>query len=126
MRTVVVVLAAILVTGCAKKPTAMAVCAQLVDAGIASGCKEEKPGGMGAAAIERATFDLPSVKGKTGQVLRFEKAEYYTNTVDGFQRAATFAGPHRYGSEKALIFVQMNDGASLDVGKKTKAIVDAL
>ena len=123
-----VALAALLLLGACgpKKPTGAEVCAKMTSAGLAANCREAKPGGLGAAAIENYAFDLPSVKGKTGQIMRFEKPEYYTTTVSAYQGAAAIAGPHRYGSEKALIFVQLNDGASLDVGKKTKALVDAL
>jgi hypothetical protein len=108
------------------KPTAMSVCKKLEEAKVASGCKEDKPGGLGATAVEKAVFDLPSVPGKTGQVLRFEKAEHYKQTEDGYSKAALLAGPHRYGNEGKLIYLQMNEGASLDVGKKVKAIVAEL
>ncbi|HEX7601640.1 MAG TPA: hypothetical protein VF316_08550 [Polyangiaceae bacterium] len=46
--------------------------------------------------------------------------------VTAYEAAAILAGPHRYGSAKALIFVQLSDKASLDVGKKARGIVDAL
>jgi hypothetical protein len=115
-----------LLLGCSKPPSALDVCHQLETAGVAAGCKEDKPGGLGAAAVEAAAFDLPSVPGKSGQVLRFDRDEFFSATEDAFGKAAILAGPHRYGSKKARIFVQMNEGASLEVGKRTKAVVDAL
>lgn len=71
-------------------------------------------------------FDLPSVPGKTGQVLRFAKSSDYEATVKAFDAAAVLAGRHRYGSSKALIFVQLNSEASSDVGAKAEGIVNAL
>ena len=72
----------VLVAACSPKPTAADVCKKIEASGLASGCKEEKPGAL--------------------------------------------TGPHRYGSRKALVFVQANDGLSLEDGKKLKAIVDGL
>lgn len=113
-------------SGCAKKPTAMEVCQKIVASGVGANCRAAKPEGLGAAAAERADFDLPSVPGKTGGVMSFEKEALFTATEDSFAKAAMLAGPHRYGSKKALIFVQMNDKLSLENGQKVKAIVDAL
>ena len=104
----------------------MDACKKLEAAGVAANCREDLPGGLGAAAVEKALFDLPSVPGKGGQVLRFEKEAYYEQTVDAFAAAALLAGPHRYGSKSKLIFVQMNDGAPLEVGKKAKEVVEGL
>ena len=129
MRTnlVLMIAVAVVVAACgSSKPTAMAVCKKLEAEGVASNCREDKPGGLGAAAVERAQFDLPSVPGEGGAIMRFDREEFYSSTEDAFGKAAMLAGPHRYGSKKALIFVQMNEGASLDVGKKTKAVVEAL
>ena len=126
MKRIISILCALCSAGCADPPSAASVCNKLVDAGIAAGCREEKPAGLGAAAVERYTFDLPSVQGKTGQVLRFENKATYTQTVDAFAATAFFAGPHRYGSEKALIFVQMNEGLSLELGKSAKATIEGL
>ncbi len=112
--------------GCGKKPTAMEVCKKREVAGVAAKCREEKPGGLAAAAVERAEFDLPSVPGKGGNVNRFDKEEAFASTSSAFEGAALLAGPHRYGSKASLIFVQMNDGASLEVGKRAKDVVDAL
>lgn len=112
--------------GCAPKPTAEAVCHQLEAAGQAKGCHQDKPEVFAARAKTKWVFDLPRVAGKTGQVLDFANADDYQATVDAFTKAAMLAGPHRYGSSKALVFVQMNTGASLDDGNKVKGIVDAL
>ncbi len=122
----IVAVAVVTLFGCSKKPTAMDACRKIEASGVGAACKEDKPGGLGAAASEKAVFDLPSVPGKTGQVLRFEKEESYVTTEGSFEKAATLAGPHRYGSKKALIFVQANEGLSLEDGKKLKAAVGAL
>jgi hypothetical protein len=121
--------AVVLLSGCgllSSKPTAMSVCKKLEEAKVASNCREDKPMGVGAAAVEKAAFDLPSVPGKTGQVLRFDKADAYKQTEDIFTKTAMLAGPHRYGNADKLILMQMNDGASLDVGKQAKAVIDGL
>lgn len=115
-----------LVMGCTKKPTAMTVCQKIEATGVGKNCREGKPGGLGAAAIEDAAFDLPSVPGKGGAVMRFENEGAYDRTVDAFERAAMLAGPHRYGSKRALIFVQMNEGLSMEDGRKVRSVVDAL
>jgi hypothetical protein len=104
----------------------MSVCQQLESAGVASNCRNATPGGLGAAAAEEAAFDLPSVSDHGGQVLRFDTDDAYDRTVDSFSKAAILSGPHRYGSRKARIFVQMNEGASPEIGAKAKAIVDGL
>ena len=113
---------ALTLVGCAKKPTALETCTKLA----LSGCREDKPEGLGAAATSKATFDLPSVPGEHGQVLRFDREDAYVQTEDAFQRAAMLAGPHRYGNKRALVFVQANSGLGLDEGKKLRAAVDAL
>jgi|SRR6185436_12141694 len=127
MKTTSVVLALLFAASCSKDaPTAMGVCQKIEAAGVAKNCKESKPGGLGAAAIERADFDLPSVAGKTGSVLRFDRESTYTSTEEAYAKAAMLAGPHRYGSKKSLIFVQMNEGLGLPEGKKVKELVDSL
>lgn len=116
----------LVLAGCSKPTTAMDVCHKLEAAGVAKNCHEGKPGGLAAAAVEDAEFDLVSVPGKGGGVYRFDRDDFYESTVTSFGAAAMLAGPHRYGSKTARIFVQMNDGASLEVGKKAKAVVDGL
>lgn len=113
--------------GCkAARPTALEVCAKLVESGVAGGCKAEAPGGINVAAAEKAVFDLPSVPGETGQVLRFEKSSDYEATTKAYDAMAVLAGRHRYGSEKALIFVQLNSQASSEIGAKADAVVKGL
>lgn len=129
LRWSVLVYTALSVSGCGlfgSEISAMDVCRKLEAAKVASGCREDKPVGMGAAAVDKAAFDLPSVQGKGGQVLRFDTADAYKQTRDAFEKTAILAGPHRYGSESKRILVQFNDGASLDVGKQAKAIVEGL
>jgi hypothetical protein len=110
-------------------PTAGDICHKLEAAGVAAKCQVASRGDAGLlaqAASDRVTFDLPSVPGKTGQVLGFRDAASYEQTVKGYEAAAILAGPHRYGSSKALIFVQMNSAASNDVGAKASAVVAGL
>jgi hypothetical protein len=93
-----------------------------------SGCElpHRCSGGLQATASEVEDFDLPSVPGHGGSVMRFPNPEAYDAAVAAFAAMAALAGPHRYGSRKALIFVQMNEGASADIGAKARAAVDAL
>lgn len=126
MNRIVIALLVVGALGCGKKPTAMAVCKQIEAAGVGTGCKEDKPGGLGAAASEKAVFDLPTVPGKGGAVYAFPNDDAFEATEKAFEGAAMLAGPHRYGSKKARIFVQMNEGADLEVGKKAKAVVEGL
>lgn len=125
-RWIFIVTLALLGLGCAKKPTAMEVCKSVEATGLGANCRAGTPAGLGAGATEKADFDLPSVPGKTGQVLRFDREETYTSTESAFAGAAALAGPHRYGSKKALVFVQANDGLSTDNGKRLKSVVDGL
>ena len=112
--------------GCAKKPTAAEACQKLSAQGLAASCREGKPTGLGAVASARFDFDLPTVPGKGAGVLSFDKESAYDQAVTAFEGAAVLAGPHRYGNRKALIFVQANEGLSLEEGKKLKAAVEAL
>ena len=127
MRTMLIA-TALLLAACNKaQVTALEVCAKLTAQGVASGCKDGGPSeGIAAAASERAVFDLPSVPGETGQVLRFGKSSDYDATLKAFDAMAALAGRHRYGSERALIFVQLNSKASTEVGAKASAVVGAL
>lgn len=122
--TMLLLLVAASMVGCASQPTAAEVCKKLESAGVAKGCKQNVPSAMNARAKEEYVFDLVAPKGKTGHVLSFEKADDYDATVKAYEAMAMLAGSHRYGSSKARIFVQLNSEASLDTGKKAKAIVD--
>ncbi len=115
-----------LLAGCPKPPTPSEVCAKLVSAGVASNCHAETPAGLGGRAREEVAFDLPSVPGHGGGVYGFETDADYSSTVQSFEAAAVLAGPWRFGSAKARIFVQMNDGAKPEVGAKARAVVDGL
>jgi hypothetical protein len=120
-----IVAVAVLVAGCSKGPTAAEVCTRLEAAGAAQGCKAELPGGIGAAAAERATFTVP---GQTygGQVLRFGSGSDYDATIKAFDAAAALAGRHRYGSAGARIFVQLNSETPEDTAAKARTVVGAL
>jgi hypothetical protein len=110
-----------------ERPQAKSVCDKLVAAGVATNCKDGGPAdGLMAAAAERYVFDLPSVPDETGQVARFDKASDYDATVKAFDAMAALAGRHRYGSERALIFVQLNSKASAEIGAKAAAVVSSL
>lgn len=127
MRTVAILALVLSSTSCHRSSaSALDVCRKLETAGIAKNCKESKPGGLGAAASDQAVFDLVNTPDKTGQVLRFETASAYDQVVKQYEEMALIAGPHRYGSPSARIFVQMNEEASLEDGKKAKAVVSAL
>lgn len=112
--------------GCAKAPTAQDACSKLEAAGVAKGCREVKAEVINARAKTKYDFDLVHVPGKKGAVLDFAKDEDYEATVKAYEAAAMFAGPHRYGNPKALIFVQMNTDATLEEGKQVKALIDRL
>lgn len=126
MRTALMVVGLVFLACSAKKPSAMDVCKKLEADGVAAKCAADTPGGIGAAAKERVTFELPSVPGESGQVLSFEREDFYDSTEKAFAAAAALAGRHQYGSKKALIFVQLNSETGADVGAKAKAIVDGL
>jgi hypothetical protein len=111
--------------GCSNRPTAMSVCRKLEDAHVAKDCKGDEPGGIGAAAKERVVFKLVESK-KTGQVLTFESHDAYTRTVDNFEKMKKLAGPHRFGDESTLVFVQLNSEASGEEVSGTHQVLDGL
>lgn len=123
---VVAAAAAVLVAGCSKSPAAREICSKLEAAGLGRGCHEVKPEKLSARAAERYDFDLASLPGKGAAVMSFAKDDDYEATVKAYEAAAMFAGPHRYGSPRARIFVQANDGLSLEDGKKLKTFVESL
>ena len=102
------------------------VCAEIERAGIGDNCARGEGTGLQLAATEVYDFDLPSVPGEGGSVMAFDNVALYQKTVQAFEDAASLAGPHRYGSESALIFVQINEGLSSSDGQKVKEIVDSL
>jgi hypothetical protein len=104
----------------------MAACKKLEAAGAAANCRAGQPKMLTALATEVAEFDLPGVAGKNGQVMSFKDSRDYNDTSEKFRAAAMLAGPHRYGSEKALIFAQLNDKAPPALGAKAKAVIDEL
>ena len=64
--------------------------------------------------------------GKTGQVLKFATGDELDVSVAAFRGMSMFAGPHRYESKRALIFVQMNKDTPSVIGAQAKMLVDAL
>lgn len=102
------------------------LCQALEQAGIARGCERALPGGINARARMRYDFDLVSVPGEGGSVLSFETTDDYEATVSAYAEVAVLAGPHRYGNRDRLVFVQLNEGAPLDVGDRVRSIVEGL
>lgn len=110
----------------ASATSAERVCAEIEKAGIGDNCVRGEGTGLQLAATEVYDFDLQSVPGEGGTVMAFDNVALYRKTVQAYEDAASLAGPHRYGSESALIFVQMNEGLSSSDGQKVKEIVDSL
>ncbi|WP_281326714.1 hypothetical protein [Polyangium sp. 6x1] len=110
----------------AKKVTAKEVADKLTAEGILANCKEGVPKGANARASEYWSCDLPSVPEKGAGVMVHDSDDAYAATVKTYEGFALVAGSHRYGNPKTRVFVQLNEGAPLDVGKKTKAIVEAM
>lgn len=106
--------------------SASSVCAKIEESGVGANCSQEEPAGLGIGATEKYAFDLPSVPGEGGQVLIFDDANTYEKTVEAYAEMASLAGPHRYGNEEALVFVQINEGLSTQDGETVKSIVDNL
>ncbi|WP_441288470.1 hypothetical protein ACSRUE_42035 [Sorangium sp. KYC3313] len=125
-RTASLLVFCLAIAGCSQKPAAAEVCSKLEAAGIAKNCREAKPLALTARAAQKYDFDLVEVPGKTGQVLTFAADDDYSATVEAFKAMAMLAGPHRYGNQKARVFLQMNDGASLDTGKKAQGVIEGL
>lgn len=108
------------------EPTPEEVCKKLFRAEVASNCREETPGGIGAAATKRFDFDLRSVPGKGASILYFDDEGSYTQTVIEYGKRSFISGPHRYGNKKKRIFVQMNAGASEEDARKVKDVLARL
>ena len=105
---------------------AAAVCVKIVELNVGANCTEAEPVGLGIGAIEKYEFELPSVPGESGQVLLFSDKATYDKTVAAYDEAASLAGPHRYGSPSALVFVQINEGLSAAEGQKVEQLVAGL
>lgn len=105
---------------------ATAVCQMIVDLGVGANCTQSEPAGLGIGADEKYEFELPSVPGESGQVLVFSDSKIYNKTVAAYDEVASLAGPHRYGSSNALVFVQINEGLSAAEGQKVEQLVSGL
>lgn len=112
LQRVSLVMGLLFAAGCsADRPTAQAVCKKIVvERSGGRDCEERSPDGLGAAAVSSYWYTLAN--GENAQVLQFQKASDYEATERAFDAAAVLAGPHRYGNKEALIFIQMNKGAS--------------
>lgn len=127
MKAPAFLLFALLASACSKTtPSTATVCGKLVAAGVAANCHPQTPKVINALAREQTEFDLPSVPGHGGAVLGFDKDSDYDGTVKAYEAAAALAGPYRFGNATARVFVQMNDGASPDIGEKARAVVAGL
>lgn len=129
MRHVLVAAVAVFALSCSAlspKPSAEEVCKKLETMGIAKSCREVKPLGLSAAARTRIDFDLVSVPGKGGAVMAYDSPEAFRSCVEAHQAAALLVGPHQYGSQKTLIFTQINESLSLEDGKKVRAMIEGL
>lgn len=128
MRAALVSFALLLACGSAAPPTAADVCARLEHDGIAvaGSCVRAQPDGANARARERYDFNLVSLPAERGAAMTFATADDYRATVETYASLAMIAGAHRYGNERALVFVQLNHDAPLDVGDRVRAIVDGL
>lgn len=129
LESVVVLLALLACKHGPKGVSAGDVCYKLEAAGVATKCQVASRGDLGViarAAREYVVFALPSTPGKTGQVLRFKDSYDYEEAMKGFEAAAFLVGPHRYGSSKVFIYVQLDKSAPADVGAKTSAVVSDL
>ena len=98
----------------------------IVDLGVGANCTEDEPGGLGIGADEKYQFELPSVPGESGQVLVFSDSKIYDKTIAAYNEVSSIAGPHRYGSSNALVFVQINEGLSAAEGQKVEQLVAGL
>ncbi len=100
---------------------AMDVCTKLEAAGLAAKCSPV------AGPGEKARFDLPSLPGKSGLVVRLADPLMFSKYVAGMA-AQPQASPLRpyYGSPKARIVVHLASGVTPEVEEKMKVLVDAL
>lgn len=105
---------------------AEAVCQMIVRLGVGANCTESEPGGVGIGADANYEFELPSVPGESGQVMVFSDSKIYDKTVAAYAEVASLAGPHRYGSSNALVFVQINEGLSAAEGQKVEQLISGL
>jgi len=121
-----IVALSMLLLGCANGPTSADACKKIEAAGLAKNCIEKKPGGLGAASDSTWSADLVEVPGEKLQVMHFPNEDTFTATVKSFEGAAFIAGPHRYSNKERRIFVQANNGLSLEGGKKLKSVVENL
>ena len=125
MKSSILFALALSLVACSKDPpTAMGVCKKLEETGVASKCESRAPSGIGAAAIEAADFRLAN--GEGAQVLTFRTAGDLEATESAFTAAAVLAGPHRYSSKEALVFVQMNLSASKAEAEKVQSVLSDL
>ncbi len=111
--------------GCTKRPSASEFCQKLEGVGVATGCHAVAPADLTAAAAETAVFELKDLPEHDGTVCRFADPAAYDNTVAAFE-ATPWTGPYRFGSRKALVFVQLNSNTPSDIAGRVKQLVDAL
>jgi hypothetical protein len=125
LETGLAILACLSAFGCSKGPTALEFCQKLEGAGVATACHVAPPAGMSAAASETALFELKDLPEHDGIVCRFKDPAAYDKTEAAFA-AESWTGPHRFGSRKALVFVNLNSNTPSDIAAHAKELVDAL
>ena len=126
MKGMAIVLGLVLVGCGGGGMSAKDACEKLKAAGHGTACTEDKPGGLGGAASQKADLALEEPKGKSCQVLSFNKKEDLDATIKAFDAAATLAGPHRYSNASKLLFVQCNDGLSKEKGEALQKTLEGL
>lgn len=96
------------------------VCHKLEAAGVAAKCRAGTAG-------ESSQFDIASLPGKTGSVVRLPDDAMYGKYLAG-ATASPATSPLRpfFGSSSARAVVHLSRGVSPDTEKKTKATVDAI
>jgi hypothetical protein len=108
--------------GPAPVKTAMDACHRFESAGFASKCKQESvEPALTPGAKQRVLFVLPS--GKPGQVFSFDDKGDYEKSAKSIEDLSS-AGKHRWGNNKARIYVQLNKDATDDEAEKIKSVLD--
>jgi hypothetical protein len=101
--------------------SALDVCRALESDGVAAKCR------AGSGTGDTARFDLPSLAGKTGMVVRLPDDGSFAKYAAGVasQPPTSPLLPY-YASPRARVVVHLTPGLSPDVATKTKALVEKL
>jgi hypothetical protein len=101
--------------------SALDVCRALESEGVAAKCR------AGSGTGDTARFDLPSLAGKSGMVVRLSDDASFAKYAAGVASQPTTSPllPY-YASPRARVVVHLTPGLSPDVASKTKALVEKL